>query len=237
MLLKSLQKYTLVGMAVAVFGVAQAASGSEQDPWEGFNRKVFAFNDTIDRYLVKPLAKGYKAITPDPLETGITNFFDNLLEVRNIVNDLLQGKLGQAGNDGGRLLINSTVGIAGFFDVAKHWGLPENSGEDFGQTLAGWGTGQGPYMMLPLLGPSTLRDTFGMPFDGFLSPVQYVDDVPTRNTIHGVSLLDKRASLLDAESLANGDRYVFLREAYLQRRNYLINDGQVADDFESEEDF
>lgn len=208
-----------------------------EDPWEGFNRKVFVFNDTLDTYLMRPVAKGYRAVTPDPVETGVSNVFKNLLEVRNVVNDVLQGKWGQAANDTGRFLVNSTVGLVGIFDVAQHWGMPRGDGEDFGQTFATWGAGQGPYIVLPLFGSSTLRDAAGMPLNVLVHPLLDVDHVPTRNTITAVDLVDTRAALLDAEKLISGDKYTFIRDAYLQRRNYLINDGVVEDTFGDDGDF
>lgn len=210
---------------------SSAMAEGDQDPWEGFNRKVFAFNDTMDHYLLKPVAKGYQAVTPDPLEHGFSNMFSNLKEVRNIVNDLLQGKLSQAGNDSGRLAVNTTLGLAGFFDVAKHMGLLKSDGEDFGQTLAAWGVGQGPYVVLPFLGASTLRNAGSLPVNSFADPIGKVDHVPTRNSLWATELVGLRASLLSAESLISGDRYAFMRDAYLQRRTYLVNDGQVEDDF------
>ncbi|HAD08918.1 MAG TPA: hypothetical protein DCF62_05515, partial [Porticoccaceae bacterium] len=168
---------------------------------------------------------------PDVIERGVARMFGNLGEVLNVVNDVLQGKLGQAGNDGGRFIINSTVGLVGFFDVAQHWGLPKSDGEDFGQTFATWGMGQGPYLVLPFFGPSNLRDAPGRVFDSFLNPIAYVDHVPTRNELYGANVLSDRAELLEAEKLIRGDKYSFIRDVYLQRRDYLINDGQVEDDF------
>jgi len=220
---------TLLGAPFS--SVLAADSTANVDPWEGFNRKIFAFNDTLDRYLLKPVAKGYQTVTPDPIEHAFSNAFSNLKEVRNIVNDLLQGKLSQASNDTGRLLVNTTLGLAGFFDVAKHMGLAKSDGEDFGQTLATWGVGQGPYVVLPLLGPSTLRDVGGIPVNSLADPIGRVDHVPTRNSAWATELVGLRASLLAAESLISGDKYAFMRDAYLQRRNYLVNDGQVEDDF------
>jgi len=233
----------LLSMGLAAGALAEEAKQKENpaDPWEGFNRGVFAFNDTIDGAVVKPLAKGYKAVTPDVVETGVSNVFSNLGEVGNIVNGLLQFKIGQASNDTGRLLINSTFGLAGLFDVAKHMGLEKGTGEDFGQTLAAWGVDSGPYIVLPFLGPTTLRDGVGLPADSYLNPVTHIDHVPTRNTTFATELLDTRASLLGAEGAISGDKYSFIRDAYLQRREYLINDGQVEDDFgadlDDEEDF
>jgi phospholipid-binding lipoprotein MlaA len=208
-----------------------------EDPWEGFNRKIHSFNDTADRWVMKPVAKGYTKVTPDPVEKGVSNFFGNLLEVRNVVNDLLQGKWAQAGNDTGRFLVNSTLGVAGIFDVARHMNLEKSDGEDFGQTLAVWGVDSGPFLVLPFLGPSTLRDTGALPVDWNLNPIAELDDVPTRNGLRVLEYVDTRAQLLDAEALLSGDRYVFIREAYLQRREYLINDGDVPDDFDDFGDF
>lgn len=203
----------------------------DRDPWEGFNRVVFSFNDGLDRYTLKPIAKGYRYITPDVVETGVSNIYSNLLEVRNILNDVLQWKWGRASHDSGRLLLNSTVGLAGIFDVAEPLGLPRSDGEDFGQTLAVWGVEQGPYVMLPFLGPSTLRDGAALPVDWAAGPVGYIKHVPTRNTAVGMGLLSTRANLLKLDVFMAGDRYALLRDAYLQRRVYLIGDGVVEDDF------
>lgn len=214
--------------------LAQGAFAQEDespvDPWEGFNRKVFEFNEVADRWVLKPVAVGYRKVTPDPVEQGVSNFFGNLLEVRNVLNSLLQGKWKKAGNDTGRFLVNSTLGVAGIFDVARHMNLTKGEGEDFGQTLAVWGVPSGPFVVLPFLGPSNLRDAAGVPVDWVTSPME-VDHVPTRNVTRALSLVNTRAELLDAEAFISGDRYVFLREAYLQRRNYLILDGQIEDDF------
>lgn len=219
----------LVAITLAVS--AGASADSSQDPWEGFNRAMFSFNDTVDAYFLKPVAKGYRAVTPDPLEQGVSNVFSNLGEVSNAVNGLLQLKFAQAGNDSGRLIVNSTIGIAGLFDVASHMGMEKSEGEDFGQTLASWGVESGPYVVLPLLGPTTLRDGVATPVEGYLTPIRYVNDVPTRNTLYGVQLIDTRASLLDAEGLISGDRYTFIRDVYLQNREQLVKDGEVEDSF------
>ncbi len=215
------------------FGAALAEDTEENpvDPWEGFNRSMFAFNDTLDTYFLKPVAKGYRAVTPDPVENSVSNVFDNLGEVRNVLNDLLQGKWAQAGNDSGRFLINSTIGLAGLFDVAGKMGLEKSDGEDFGQTLATWGVGRGPYLVLPFFGPSNVRDGLSRPVDIYSDPITYIDDVPTRNTITGVGLISSRAGLLQGEDLISGDKYLFIRDAYLQRREFLIKDGEVEDDF------
>ena len=215
-------------------------AATSHDPWEGLNRSIFAFNDVVDRWVLRPVASGYTIVTPDPVETGVTNLFENLLEVRNVLNDVLQWKWGQAGNDFGRLVVNSTLGVAGIFDVARHLKLPKSEGEDFGQTLAVWGVGQGPYLVLPFLGPSNVRDTVALPVDWAAEPITYIDDVGTRNSVRAVDFIRKRAALLDVEDLVSGDKYLFFREVYLQRRDYLIKDGEIEDDFDGfgdDEDF
>lgn len=209
----------------------------EADPWQGYNRAMFRFNDVTDRFLLRPLAKGYVFVTPKFVRKGVNNVVENVLEVPTVLNGVLQGKGKQAAKDTGRFLVNSTIGIAGIFDVAKHMGMKPGDGEDFGQTLAVWGVGQGPYIVLPFMGPSTLRDTIALPVDIYSDPRTYIDHVPTRNTVSGVSLLNTRANLLDLEQHITGDRYTFIRDAYLQRRAFLINDGEVEDDFGGDEDF
>ena len=222
----------LMGFLVSNLAFADSTEMT-QDPWEGFNRKVFVFNDTLDTYALKPVAKGYRAVTPDPVEDGISRMFSNLGEIVNVLNDVLQGKFGQAGNDTGRFLVNTTIGLVGFFDVADDLGLPKNDGEDFGQTLGVWGVGEGPFLMLPLLGPSTLRDGPARIVDQLVNPISEIDHVPTRNTVYGVDVLSTRADLLKAEELIKGDKYSFIRDVYLQRREFLLNDGKVEDDFGS----
>lgn len=215
----------------AVDNQAADIYSDERDPWENANRAIFRFNETADRYVMKPVAKGYKFITPDPVETGVSNVFSNLGEPVNAFNNTLQGKFKQAGIDLSRLLINSTLGIGGVFDLAKTMGLEPGDGEDFGQTLATWGVPQGPYLVLPFMGPSTLRDGPAMLVDGQLGVIDEIDHVPTRNQVYGLRVLDIRSRLLDIEELMSGDAYTFMRDAYLDRRDYLINDGEVEDDF------
>ncbi|WP_317931570.1 VacJ family lipoprotein [Halioxenophilus sp. WMMB6] len=206
------------------------------DPWEGFNRQVYRFNDALDRAFLKPVAKGYKWITPDPVEKGVSNVFDNLGEIRTVVNSILQWKWASAGNSTGRFVVNSTVGLVGIFDVAKVWGMDKPDGEDFGQTLATWGVGSGPFLVLPLFGPSTLRDGVARPVDWYTDPINYIKDSDAQLGLNAVSVIDTRAQLLEAEELVSGDRYSFIRDAYLQRRNYLIKDGQIEDDFGADDD-
>lgn len=221
---------------VADDGVASEAEVAEHnvDPWESFNRPVYEFNDFLDRWLLRPVAKGYQKITPDPVERSVSNFFGNLREPFNLVNNLLQGKWSAGASDGGRLLINTTIGIAGLFDVAQHWGL-ERSDEDLGQTLGRWGVGPGPYLVVPLLGPRTLRDAGTGGVESLADPVLMVDHIRTRNQLLGLRVVDTRAQLLAADELMSGDRYTFLRDAYLQRRQFLVNDGVVEDDFGSDD--
>ena len=215
-----------------------AAVELNKDPYEKYNRAVFRFNDGLDRALLKPVAKGYRFIAPKLVETGVTNFFSNLGEVKNVVNDLLQGKVSQAGNDSGRFIVNSTVGVAGLFDVAKHTGLKKSDGEDFGQTLRVWGVPEGPYLVIPFVGSSTCTDIVGYPVDWLTNPLTYVDESTEKYAVIGLQLIDARKRLLDAEELVSGDRYIFIREAYLQNRRYLTNDGEIEDDFsEGFEDF
>jgi phospholipid-binding lipoprotein MlaA len=208
--------------------IAQAAS--EDDPWESINRPIFRFNDMLDTYALKPLAQGYQAITPQFLEDGIHNMFRNIGDVGNLANDVLQVKPQAAGVDTARLMFNTTFGVLGFFDVGTKMGLQRND-EDFGQTLGYWGVGSGPYVMLPFFGPSTLRDAPSKYVDGYTEPYRYMNDISARNMAIGMDVIDTRASLLSTEKLISGDKYVFIRNAYLQNREFRVKDGKVEDDF------
>lgn len=208
-----------------------AASVEEEeawDPFEPFNRAMFAFNEKFDAWLLKPTAKGYDFILPGPVKRSIGNFFSNLIQPRVAVNDLLQGKGKQSARDAGRFLVNSTAGVLGFFDVARHLGL-EAREEDWGQTFAVWGVGGGPYFVWPIIGPRYLRDTVGFGFDWLSNPVTYIDDPYTSWGLWGLDIVDTRARFLPAdkviEQAAGDDKYVFIREAYRQRRRNLIYDG------------
>ncbi|WP_299199775.1 VacJ family lipoprotein [uncultured Amphritea sp.] len=197
------------------------------DPWEGFNRAMFSFNDTLDRYALKPVAQGYQAITPDIIETGVSNFFGNLSDIGSMLNNLLQLKGNAAGQDLGRVIFNSTVGLGGIIDIATPMGLPEHN-EDFGQTLGYWGVDTGPYLVLPLLGPSNIRDGIGRIPDSMVDPVGEVNPIRTRNQLTALRIIDTRAGLFAAEELLTGDRYTAMRDAYMQRREFLVNDGKAA---------
>ena len=220
-----------------VSGLAAIPACADDDRFENLNRKMFYVNDRLDHYALRPAAVTYTTVMPDPLEKGIENFFSNLDEVGNVFNDLFQGKFSQAAHDSGRFLLNTTLGLGGFFDVAKRAGLEKSDGEDFGQTLAVWGVGEGPYLMLPLIGPSTLRDAPSKFVDSITSPFSYVDDVRARNAARGVDLLAKRVGLLELDNVISGDKYLFVRDVYLQRNRYLVNDGAIEDDFGDFEDY
>lgn len=220
-----------IALLVLMNGHVQATDNN--DPYENINRKIFAFNDTLDKYLLKPVATAYKKVAPRSVDRGISNMFDNVADVPGAISAALQGKGGAAMRDTSRVLINSTVGVVGFFDVASKMGI-ESGDEDFGQTLAVWGVGEGPYVMLPFLGGRTLRETASLGVDTYLNPITYVDHVPTKNSLRAVDIVDGRADLLEAESLLKGDRYSLYREAYYQRRALLLNDGRVDDKFGNE---
>lgn len=213
-----------------------AAEEANKDPFEGFNRAIFSFNMTLDRWLLKPVARGYDFVMPGFAKTGVGNFFDNIGEVTNVANDILQWKWKRAGKDTGRFAINTTLGIVGLFDVASKMGIDESEGEDFGQTLAVWGVPQGNYLVLPFLGPSSVRGVGGLVGDIYTSPLIAVNDEEVYWGLLALQTVHDRAELLALEELASGDLYVFLREAYLQRREYLINDGEIADSFGSDFD-
>lgn len=224
-------------LAIAAAPLSTAEQTQSNDSLESFNRAAFEFNDTLDRIFLKPVAKTYSAAVPDPLEKGVLNVFANLNEVTNILNGLLQAKFAQAGHDSGRFIINTTIGVGGLFDVAQRAGLEKSEGEDFGQTLAVWGVAEGPYLMLPFLGPSTLRDAPSKFIDSFANPVGYVDNIPVRNSARGLDLLAMRANLLPLDDVISGDRYLFVRDIYLQRREYLVNDGAIDDEFGDLDDY
>lgn len=205
--------------------------GDPRDPWEGFNRAVFDFNEVADKAVVRPLAVGYTRVTPRPVRTGVRNFFSNLGDVTNLVNNLLQLKFHDAANDTGRLIFNTTIGLFGVMDVASHMDLPKNN-EDFGQTLGYWGVPSGPYLVLPLLGPSTVRDAPSIYVDAMTHPLYYYDNESRRNIALGLMILDTRSGFLATERVLNefpGDRYTALREFYLDRRQYLVHDGEPPD--------
>lgn len=202
---------------------SESTATNPADPYENINRKIYSFNDSVDDYVAKPVADAYKFITPDFVETGVSNFFNNLKNINVVANDLLQGKFTQSGMDTGRFLMNTTLGMAGLFDVAKSVGLQQND-EDFEQTLAVWGVPQGSYIVLPLLGPITTRGIPGAVFDTAANPVNYVG-IPAQ----ALSMINTRANaegslkFIDEAAL---DPYVFTRESFLQWRTHLATDGK-----------
>jgi phospholipid-binding lipoprotein MlaA len=217
-------------------GCATLPPGSEpdpRDPWEPFNRSMFAVNDTLDRSIARPVARGYVKAVPQPMRTGVGNFFTNLNYPSTVANSLLQGKFAQFSNDLGRLLVNTTLGIGGLFDPATQFGLDTND-EDLGQTLGKWGMPPGPFLMRPILGPSTVRDTFGDAADFFIDPKHYVESPWLKYGLYVQEIVHRRAQLLSAEAVQDNayDPYSFMRNAWLQRREYLVSDGAIADDVE-----
>ena len=206
-----------------------ATSGNPKDPIEGFNRAMFAFNEGLDTVLIKPVAQGYDMALPMPVKTGVTNFFGNIADLFIGVNNLLQGKPDQAVSDLGRVAVNSTIGILGLFDVASEAGLEKHE-EDFGQTFGRWGAGDGAYVVIPVFGPRTVRDTAGLVLDMAVDPVGNVDHLATRNTLTALRLIDTRADLLPADKViaeAALDKYAYVRDGYLQRRRNLVFDGNA----------
>lgn len=201
-----------------------------RDPFESYNRAIFEFNDRLDTYLMKPVAQGYHFIMPDFAEQGVTNFFANLYDANSALNSLLQGRGGDAARSTGRFLVNSTFGVLGFFDVAQRMDLTPTP-TDFGHTLATWGVPRGPYIVVPLLGSRTVRSGVGNIVDAYGTPQNHIHDVRWRNSLYGLELIDARTRLLQAEELLSGDRYIFIRDAYLQQREALVNDGMVEDSF------
>ena len=212
-------------------------AGDPRDPWEGYNRAVYGFNKGIDSVFLKPAGEAYDTVVPEPLDKGITNFFSNLGDIRNCLNNFLQGKPDEGASSLARLVVNSTVGLLGFVDVATEIGI-KKSEEDFGQTLGAWGAKPGPYFVLPFLGPSTVRDAIGRPVDIAANPFTWADDGETRATALGVQVLDYRADLLDTEEAVEGiteDEYTLVRNAYLDQRQFEVSDGAVTDAYEIEE--
>lgn len=213
-----------------LISLSSLAEAQTYDPWINANQNVFEFNDFFDRILVRPIAATYTTFVPRFARQGVGNFFSNINDINVFVNDVLQLKFDDALSDSGRFLINSTIGIGGLLDVASDLGLQKNE-EDFGQTLGAWGVESGPYLVLPVFGSSNVRDAFGLVLDTLFNPIQYQDEQGLRWSLILLQEIDTRASLLALDELVSGDRYLFFREAYIQRREYLVNDGVVEDEF------
>lgn len=228
-------KVSLIIAALLLLGGCASTPDEEtNDPWEGYNRWMYNVNDGFDSVITKPIAKGYNYILPAPINQGLSNVFGNVDDFVTMLNDLFQLKFKQAGSDAYRVVVNSTVGVAGIFDIAGYAGVQKHK-EDFGQTLGHWGVGTGPYVVLPFFGPSSVRDGFGLIPDIYLNPITYVNDVPTRNRWIGLYIVDKRAGLLKAEKVlkeAAIDEYAYVRDSYQQYRRNLVYDGNPPDDEE-----
>jgi phospholipid-binding lipoprotein MlaA len=219
-----------IALALLALALGGCATEGNKDPLEGLNRGVYKFNKVADDAIIKPVAGAYKAVLPTPVRSGVNNFFSNLGDFVTTINDLLQFKLDKAMSDGGRFVINSTFGIAGVFDWASKDGIQKRD-EDFGQTLARWGWKDSTYLMLPLLGPSTVRDTGGLVVDSvYIDPLAYTDPA-VRNSLTVVKAIDRRAQYLPGSDLLDEaalDPYIFMRDAYMQRRDSKIMDGDES---------
>jgi phospholipid-binding lipoprotein MlaA len=206
-----------------------ASKGQKLDPWESWNRKVFAFNDELDRVILKPVATAYTEVVPSPVRQGIDNFFGNISDAWSAVNLLLQGRFKSGIEQGMRFAVNSTFGLAGLLDIATDAGLEKNS-QDFGKTLGKWGMGTGAYIVWPVFGPSSVRDSIGLPFDWQASPGVIFDDGRKKVVITALSAVNARANFLRAGAMLDGialDKYTFYRDAYLQRRGSFDDDDEV----------
>ena len=227
--LKQLKSILLICVTATMTISCASVNGPspDHDPFESYNRAMFSFNDAVDRNILKPVAAAYKDYVPTPVQSGISNFFSNLNDILVVLNDLLQGKFAQARDDSLRFFVNTVFGLFGLFDVATYMDLPKHH-EDFGQTLAVWGVSDGPYLVLPFLGASTIRDTAGLLVDLQADPIYDIRDKEARYATIALKTVDTRAELLGASKVldkAAFDRYAFLRDAYLQQRKHVIHDG------------
>ena len=219
----------LTALTLAAMLGGCASMGNPKDPLEGFNRAVFALNEDVDKAIIRPAARGYEAVLPQPVRQGIANVFANVGDVFVAVNSLLQGKVPEAINDLGRVMVNTTLGVLGWRDVASELGVDKHN-EDFGQTLGAWGVGEGPYLVLPFFGPRTLRDSAGLILDLKVDPLGQVTPIPERNTLIVTRVLSERQQLFAADKIVEEaalDRYSYLRNAYLQRRRNQVFDGNA----------
>ena len=218
-------------LAVAVLLGACATPKNPADPFESFNRGVYKFNDRVDKAVLRPTARAYRAVLPPFVRQSVSNVFSNMNDARVCLNNALQGKFAVAYTDFGRVAMNSTLGVLGLFDVASEAGM-EKHNEDFGQTLGRWGIATGPFIMLPILGPSTVRDTVGWAVDRYMDPVNYVDPSRAQNQLTATRIVNRRAELLDASTVLDTvalDHYQFVRDGYLQRRRSLVDDGKAPE--------
>jgi len=226
-LVAGMMRAMLIALALSA---TAAQAQQEADPWEGYNRWTFEFNDDADRLIIRPVARGYDMIMPEFGRVGVNNFFSNFYDFNGALNALLQGRIEQAVNNTFRVVANSTIGVFGLFDVASMAGIPRYE-TDFGHTLSIWGVPRGNFVMLPILGPSTVRAAFGASVDAYMSPTGQMMNDEAYWGRRVFNVLDIRAGRLDAEEIMTGDRYVFYRDVYLQSRAVLEAGGQVKDDF------
>jgi phospholipid-binding lipoprotein MlaA len=228
-ILKRLRAVFASILLVFVSGCATTGSGDPRDPFEGFNRGVYSFNETMDKIIFDPIGNVYKTITPDVVDRGVTNFFNNLEDISVSVNSFLQFKIDQALSSATRFIFNSTIGLFGFFDVSTGMGLPGYD-EDFGQTLGYWGVGPGPFLMFPFFGPSTVRDATGFIADSAMNPIIYLDNTKVKAGLLTLAYIDIKSDLLSAKAIleeAAIDEYEFLKNAYFQKREAQIRDEAV----------
>jgi phospholipid-binding lipoprotein MlaA len=228
----------LTGCATTTAPGSPRTTAQQSDPWENWNRKVYSFNDSLDEAVLKPVATTYTKVVPQPVRRGVTNFFGNVSDVWSAFNNLLQGKFANSLQDVIRVGTNTLFGLGGFLDVASEFGA-DRQGEDFGQTLGRWGMAPGPYVVWPVLGPSTMRDSLALPLDIQVSPALGVQNEAGKYALTGLQLVNTRAGLLSASGMLNDialDKYVFVRDAYLQRRRSLIFDGDPPEEKEKDED-
>lgn len=233
----ALSRLLLALALVGLLGGCASTAGPQHDPWEPWNRSVQTFNDRVDETVLRPVAQTYADVVPSMARQGVSNFFGNLGDIWSTANHLMQGKLDTGLEQGMRVAVNTVFGIFGLLDVATEAGL-QRQVEDFGQTLGYWGMPPGPYVVLPLLGPSSVRDTFGVAADYSLNPAPAPSDTRERNALIAVRVVDLRSQFLGADRLLEDaalDRYAFIREAYLQRRRNLVYDGNPPDDDDSED--
>lgn len=227
-------KGAALAAVVVLAGCATAPGADPRDPWESYNRSMSSFNEAVDDAVLKPVATAYKEVLPRPVRTGVSNFFGNLSDVWSFVNNVLQAKPEGALHSFWRVVINTTMGLGGVLDPASEMRLQRHR-EDFGQTLGYWGMPSGPYLVLPLLGPSTLRDTAALPIDVYGQPLGHVNDVSWRNSLTGVRIINTRAQVLGATDILDAaalDPYSFRRDAFLQKRRNDIYDGNPPQDEE-----
>ncbi len=235
--MKAHTRRCLVASFAALLLVGCAAAPSRDDPFEPMNRASYRVHEVVDGHFIKPMIQAYVDYTPRVVQQGVHNFFGNIDDFFSFINAALQNKPDKAGHDLGRVITNTGFGLLGLIDIASEAGVPKGN-EDFGQTFGVWGIQQGPYLFIPVFGPTTVRDGTGWIIRGYANPIGYIDDIPTRNVLWALNLVELRASALQAESLVNQaaiDPYTFIRRAYLQRRRYLVYDGQPPPEKDEDE--